>query len=470
MYDESPEALEINAAVDRYYQQSGQRCTVDIHTSRHCGQLLVDYCNRTKEKSAFILIVTKGYEQAHYLAGVEGGLHFWQQLSNKLSNILPERSRLCLLPFGFSIHVWDDEIEPCIQLLLKRVTHLLHQHISIPNKAAHSEINIHIDYLLGYLIYPDDCGFCESFPEVTRYVSSAAWAESNVSNQIHRYTKLALDQQVRRAKIHQRLAEAIDNQLISFVYQPQYDVIKKEIVGVESLMRWTDTELGIVSPQEFIGVAESCEHILPLTELSVDMVASFVAKYQLKFDSSVRFSINISKSVFNWKQFDLYSVFDACIKKYPGVENFLDIEITESSYFDPSLSTNVTKTLSKLADLGIRTIIDDFGSGYGSLSLISSGIVGAIKLDRELTSKLVTNSAETEFLEILCNATRHISLELIAEGVETNKQKAILMSKGVSMIQGYLYARPMVGDDLVNFVYQQSSQEWPKQQVSVGHP
>ncbi len=469
MYDESSEALEINTLVDKYYRQSGQSCTVDIHTSRHCGQLLIDYCNRTEEKSAFVLIVTKGYEQAHYLAGIEGGLSFWRELSTKLSKVLPGCSRLCILPFGFSIHVWDDEIELSVQQLLKKITHLLHQTISIPGKTTDNEVNIHIDYLIGYLIYPDDCGICKSFPDVTRYVSSAAWTESNISNQIYRYTKLTLDQQMRRAKIHERLSEAINNRNISFAYQPQFDINKKEIVGVESLMRWHDSELGVVSPDEFISVAESCEHILALTKLSIEIVTSFVAQFHKELGCAIRFSVNISQSVFNWKQFDLYEVFDTCIKNNPGIEKFLDIEITESSYFDPKLSSNVTETLSRIGNLGIRTIIDDFGSGYGSLSLISSGVVGGIKLDRELTSKLVTESAETHFLQMLCYATRNIALELIAEGVETNEQKNILLSKGVSIIQGYLFAKPLKGMDLIEFVQQHNAQEWPELQYCSNH-
>ena len=110
MQKESPELKRIEAIVADYFQQSGQNQTVDINTSRQCGQILLQHCNNTGEQAAFILIVVKGYEQAHYLTGVEGGLHFWKQISSGLSSLLSDDTRLAMLPFGYAIHLWGDDV------------------------------------------------------------------------------------------------------------------------------------------------------------------------------------------------------------------------------------------------------------------------------------------------------------------------------------------------------------------------
>ena len=128
---------------------------------------------------------------------------------------------------------------------------------------------MNIDYHLGYLIYPQDCGQLESFADITRCVASAAWSNNTVINQITRYTPDKLETLARNAKIRQRLGIAIKQETLTFVYQPQYDLINNKVVGAEALIRWHDAELGDVSPLEFIPIAESCELILSPTELSI---------------------------------------------------------------------------------------------------------------------------------------------------------------------------------------------------------
>jgi len=456
MPEESLEQKEIQAVVADHFRQSGQNQFVDINTARKCGQLLLQHCNKTDERSAFMLIAIKGHEQAHYLAGVEGGLHFWKQLSSNFSSILPDGARLALLPFGFSIHLWGDNLIRKTQRLIDATRTLLHHPVLLPDTHGGSTFQVNADYHIGYLVYPQDCGKYENFTDITRCVASATWADNTTINQATRYTKDKLETLARNAKIRQRLGLAIKKQELTFVYQPQHDLIKNKTVGVEALIRWHDAELGDVSPSEFIAVAESCELILSLTELSIAKVAHYIATHQQQLPQELRFSINISQAVFNWNQFDLYSVFKkhAFLKVNSPVGNVLDIEITESSYFDPWRSSKVTATLSKLRELGVRIIIDDFGSGYGSLSLISSGAVSTIKFDRELTVELTTEASKIGFLDMLCSATRHVSLTLIAEGVETEQQKIILISKGVNIMQGHLFSYPLNGNDLIAFLKQ----------------
>ncbi len=454
MQEKNPTQSQIQSIVENYFQQSGQNLTVDIKTSRQCGQLLLQHCNDTGKDAAFILIVIKGYEQAHYLAGIEGGFHFWKQLSSSLSSILPKDSRLAQLPFGFAIHLCGGNIAEKTQCLIDKTTVLLRQPLPLPDLHGDSTLHISVDYHIGYLVYPEDSGQYDNFDDITRCVSSAAWANSSAINLVTRYTPENFDILSRQAKIRQRLALAIKERALTFVYQPQYHLARNKVIGIEALIRWQDAELGEVSPSEFIPVAESCELILPLTELSIVMIVDYIKANQQQLPEELRFSINISKSVFNWNQFDLYEIFEKHMARQHNncQKNVIDIEITESSYFDPWRSLKVTETLSRLAKLGIQIIIDDFGSGYGSLSLIASGTVNAIKFDRELTAKLAADSPETGFLDILCDATRHSSLKLVAEGVETEQQKIILMEKGINIIQGYLFSYPLNGPDLIDFL------------------
>lgn len=451
----SAELQQIARIAAAYYSADGQSRVIDADIAKRCGQLLVEHANHSGEHVAFILISIKGYEQAYYLGGVEGGFRCRQQVSDRLIALFPKNTHVNALPFGFSIHAWGPQLEHRIANMVERISRQLRLPIAVEIEGDHAFL-VSLEYQMGYLLYPDDCGQQTSFDNVTRFVAAATWAHSHAPNVVTRYDHSKLKALERRARIRERLTLALSKRQLDFAYQPQLDMVSRQIVGVEALLRWRDDVLGEVGPNEFVPVAEACELILPLTDLTIAEVSRFIAQHRHALPNGIRFSVNISKSVFNWSHFDLYECFKNTLKTSGWPSKSLAIEITESSYFDPWRSAQVVATLSRLKQLGIHTIIDDFGSGYGALSLISSGAVSCIKLDRELTAKLTSDSSETQFLEILCHAIRHTPLELIAEGVETEQQKAILLSKGVSTIQGYIFARPMPADALLGFIRQHS--------------
>jgi EAL domain-containing protein (putative c-di-GMP-specific phosphodiesterase class I) len=232
------------------------------------------------------------------------------------------------------------------------------------------------------------------------------------------------------------------------MYQPQFDMASGGMVGAEALLRWTDTELGEVSPAVFIPVAEDTGLIRAIGEWVLREACNEGARWNALPGSRIRVSVNVSP--LQLEHSDLVDQVSRALGDSGLVPELLELEVTEGALIRHP--EHAAKTLASLRDLGVRIAIDDFGTGYSSLSYLKRFRVDRLKIDRAFV-KEIGQDPEMEAITLAVIAVaKAFNFELIAEGVETSRHRDFLLENGCTQAQGFLYSRAISGHSIVRFL------------------
>ena len=247
------------------------------------------------------------------------------------------------------------------------------------------------------------------------------------------------DAALHRFKVEANLRGAIERGELSLHYQPQFDVAKGTVSGIEALLRWNSGELGSVSPVDFIPVAEETGLILPIGEW-VLRTACAQAKAWLDQDLPMgRMAVNVSGQQFVLKGFPSLV---ASILAETGLEACrLELEITESVVMKDEAWTALA--LRQLKDLGVQLAIDDFGTGYSSFGRLRHFPVDRLKIDRSFITSLIDCSDDRAIAAAIIAMSRSLRISVTAEGVENFPQLMFLQEHDCQEAQGFLFSRPL---------------------------
>ena len=248
---------------------------------------------------------------------------------------------------------------------------------------------------------------------------------------------------LRHMDIENNLRTALDNDEFRLYYQPQFDLEKRKVIGMEALIRWHHPEWSVVSPLEFIPIAESNGLILPIGEWVLREACTQWVEWKSRGYEPGKISVNISASQFKNKNLS-ESILD--IIQQTGVNpEALVLEITESVLMQDAKLTHTQ--LQFIKDSGIHLAVDDFGTGYSSLSYLKNFSLDFLKIDRSFIRDLESSHSDQEIVRTIINMAKNLNLELVAEGVETSGQVDILQASGCHFIQGTLLSKPVVGSE-----------------------
>ncbi len=247
-----------------------------------------------------------------------------------------------------------------------------------------------------------------------------------------------------RLELENQMRRALEQGEFRVHYQPMLDLATGVIVGVEALLRWTHAERGAVPPDTFIPVAEETGLIVPLGAWVVQQVCEQLRRWSEKGFGHLTAAVNVSVQQFVRRDF-VDMVFDAL--RHAAVEpTRLELEITESLLMRNVADT--TNSLRRLRDHGISLSIDDFGTGYSSLGYLRQLPVSALKIDRSFVKDVETSADATAICSAIIAMARELNLKVIAEGVETPGQLALLRRHGCDQVQGFLIAAPVSAAEL----------------------
>ncbi|WP_448625254.1 putative bifunctional diguanylate cyclase/phosphodiesterase [Geodermatophilus sp. URMC 64] len=242
----------------------------------------------------------------------------------------------------------------------------------------------------------------------------------------------------RRLTLVSALRTALQDGGISVVIQPQARLATGEVVGGEALVRWDHPELGPVSPDEFIPVAERSGLIGPLTTLVLDSALAACAQWRA---AGADFGVAVNLSARSLHDADLVDEVARLLRRHGVPAGRLTLEVTESSVMaDPARAVAL---LHQLRDLGVRLSVDDFGTGYSSLSYLKRLPVHEVKIDRSFVSGLREQGEDVGIVRAIVDLGRHLGLEVVAEGVEDADTHEMLVDMGCDLVQGWHLARPM---------------------------
>jgi diguanylate cyclase (GGDEF)-like protein len=243
----------------------------------------------------------------------------------------------------------------------------------------------------------------------------------------------------RRLMIARELRGAEMRGEMHLVYQPVFDLRDDEIVGVEALLRWSNPRLGDVAPMEFIPVAEDTGTILPIGAWVLRESCEAIAQLATKLDRKLELSVNVSAHQLSNPSFAHWVTQTIAHAELPPEQ--LTLEITESALMRPTATTK--RTLHELASNGIRIVLDDFGTGFSSISWLKEHPLGAIKIDRDFIAGLPRDPRDSAIVAAMLEMGAALGCTVTAEGVETEGQLAALRELGCERTQGFLLARPV---------------------------
>lgn len=258
-------------------------------------------------------------------------------------------------------------------------------------------------------------------------------------NNIQFFDAPILSEFLRNVELENKLKEAVFNQNFTMFYQPQYHAGNKKLRGMEALVRWKDDDDHMISPALFIPIAEKNGTIIPIGDWVLEQSLKQFAQWKMDYKDPLIISINISSLQLMKSRFidDLLMV----INKYHLDYHEVELEITESVLIEDF--EKVVEKLKSLRDYGIRISLDDFGTGFSSLSYLKSLPIDTLKIDKSFVDTVLLDSATRIITETIIKMVKTLGLETVAEGVEQEQQYKYLHAVGCDIIQGYLFGKPM---------------------------
>ncbi|RFU68449.1 bifunctional diguanylate cyclase/phosphodiesterase [Peribacillus saganii] len=274
-------------------------------------------------------------------------------------------------------------------------------------------------------------------------------AKANGKNNFELYhTGLRMENETRQMVLENGLRRAVEKKELFLQYHPLVNLTNGQIEGVEALLRWNSSELGRISPAEFIPIAEETGLIVPISEWVIKQACDDIKSLHIMGYNGLKVSINISGIHFN--QDDFVKNISDIIQHTNIFPHCVDLEITESIIMPNAPEAN--NKLVKLKQLGIKLSIDDFGTGYSSLSYLHRLPIDRLKIDQSFIKKLSAYKEDASIVQAIITMAHTLNLVVIAEGVEREKHLRFLAREKCDIIQGYYITKPVSWNDLLFFL------------------
>ena len=251
------------------------------------------------------------------------------------------------------------------------------------------------------------------------------------------------------------LKKAIAEKQFLVYYQPKYDISydPPKLSSCEALIRWKHPELGMVSPGEFVPLFESNGMISEVDSYVWQEAAEQIGRWKKELNFSLPVSVNISRTdVFNTT---LGDKFIELIRKNSLNYDDLKLEITESAYTDNG--KQLLDLINRLRGVGFQIEMDDFGSGYSSLNMLSSLPIDILKMDMKFVKKIEESETDYRLVRLIIDIARYLNLKVVAEGVETAGQLRLLKEAGCDLIQGFYFSKPVPADEIRELILKEQS-------------
>ncbi len=299
---------------------------------------------------------------------------------------------------------------------------------------------------IGIALFPEDG---EEISSVVKHADAAMYyAKDKGKDNYQFYTKhLSIDMHT-RLDLEQKLLHAIERDELHLVYQPQYDLVNRRVCGVEALLRWSSPELGNVSPDEFISVAEETGVIVKIGYFVLEEASKTYMDWKSRGVELDWMAVNLSSIQF--RQEDMLQNFKSIMSKTGIPPEKLEMEITERCIMEHT-EANLT-VLDELRKMGTTISIDDFGTGYSSMSHLKTLPLDNLKIDKSFVDNLPIDENDKEVSKAIIALSHSLGYKVVAEGIENKEQEDFLREQGCDFGQGFYFSRPLDSEALISFI------------------
>ncbi|WP_193771102.1 EAL and GGDEF domain-containing protein [Candidatus Magnetaquicoccus inordinatus] len=301
---------------------------------------------------------------------------------------------------------------------------------------------------IGIAIFPDDGN---TYDLITQYADLAMYHAKEAGRGTSRFFELSMNaKSTKRATLESSLRRALKNKEFLLHYQPKVELRSGRVIGMEALVRWQQPDGTMVSPLDFIPLAEETGLIVPLGQEILQMACQYNKKLLDQGLPPVKVAVNLSGRQFQDRE--LHTSIQSILLKTGLAPEWLELEVTESMMMKDERQAIVT--LQQLREIGLSIAMDDFGTGYSSLSYLKRFPISSLKIDQSFVRDLVEDSDDAAIVAAIVSMAKSMRLRVVAEGVENRHQKEFLQRLDCDEIQGYWLSRPLIGDSFAQFLHE----------------
>ena len=449
---EKNHVAELEARVEERTAQIYKAMTSDVVTGMHnrlyLEQKLAKMSAELKpQEKIFILYVDLNkYKSLKSIYGKYTAEHILKECGGRIEQIMTQSG-------GFAASYGDDEFigvlltedgkDDGIQQAARNIISYCSDTYHVEQKALVVTMNV------GIACYPDDTGSQE---ELIRDAEMAMLQSRKTGfNTVFRYDSRTGENMKKQELLGLQLKKVDYKKDFYLLYQPQVRCCDGVMIGVEALLRWKAPDGAVISPLDFIPLAEENGMIIPLGYWIMETAARQLAEWKNCGMSGIRMAVNVSSKQLLDERFA--DILDEILTRYEIHEGEFEIEITESVQLENN--TELNRMLQEIRERGVSIAMDDFGTGYSSLHYLTRMPISRIKIAKELVDRIETDVYSRSVVQMMASVAQVNQISVIAEGVETQPQWEALMEFNCDEIQGFFFARPLAPDAVAR-MYQES--------------
>lgn len=387
---------------------------------------------RDKEKLALIYFALDKFKNINGTLGHKRGDMILVVLANRLKECVRESDTVARLGGDeFLIILKNIGSIFNVENIARKIMHTISEQLIVDGH------EVFLKASLGLSVYPDDGKTSE---ELLRYAETAMHRAKTEGGNNRQYFEVNMHKKLaKRMAMEPHLYRALDQDEMEVHFQPVVDTFSTTIVSSEALLRWKNPELGMVSPEKFIPLAEDTGLIVPIGAWVLSRACKQAKLWQEQGLGPIHVAVNISTRQFREEGF--IKTVSRILQESGLPSDCLEFEITEGLLLKDVPETSVT--LNKLSEMGVRLSLDDFGTGYSSLSYLKRFPFDFLKIDQSFIRDMMHVPKDASLVKAIIAMAHNLGLQVIAEGVETNDQLEFLRAEGCDLIQGYYFSKPL---------------------------
>jgi len=402
---------------------------------------------RRNQRHALLTLDVDNFKKINDSMGHDQGDNLLCLIAKRLDKKIECQHLLCRLGGDeFAILLEDtDQISMITQVLYEIET-------SLQQPFSFNGAELVMSCSVGVSIFPNDGESTENILQCADTAMYYAKSDSGFSYQF--FSSSMNESAIRRLEVESLIRQALKNDWFEVYYQPKYDASTSLLSGMEALVRLNHPKLGMISPNEFIPVAEDTGLVIEIGEIVLRKACLTAQYWRCKGLFNGRVAVNLAARQFS--QADLLKRITHILEYTQLPVANLELEITEGTVIEnPEMAI---ATMQQLTDIGITLALDDFGTGYSSLSYLKRFPIHTLKIDKAFIDDLTLEKGERHMVASIISIAHNMGLTVVAEGVETPEQLAILQQLSCETIQGFIFSRPLSEDDFLSLLLRQQYQ------------
>lgn len=392
----------------------------------------IERSRRSKTKIAVLFFDMDNFKRINDTLGHSIGDELLIETANRITSCMREYDTVARLS-GDEFAVLLQNIEKVEDML--SIVHRIQEKFSLPFFLSDNTLDLTTS--IGIAMYPEDG---DSPEELLKNADTAMYKAKDQGRNKYLFFHFTMKEEIiKKIKVEKLLKKAIKNCEFTLYYQPQFVTEGRKLRGFEALIRWNSPELGFMSPNDFIGIAEESGQIIEIGEWVIQEACYMIKKMNQKYQTDLIIAINISLLQLRQKDFDQLVL--GYVHEYKIKPHNIELEVTESLFIDNY--DIALKALENLKQAGVGIALDDFGTGYSSLSYLKKLPINLLKIDKAFVKEIDPDNPQNDLTEPIISLIHKLNIETMAEGVETEEQLNYLVQAKCDHLQGFYLGRPV---------------------------